>query len=197
MAKYEALPTTAIHTNSTMLNTNELPELVHMEDPAVSVLIDFTKTPPHTIAPSETLDHAINEMEINGVHLLLVINNDGFFEGIVSSEDTWGEKPIKIIQERRIHRDQVTVKMIMTPLSDIAALDFAVIKSAKVGNIVNTLSSRKQHYTLAVSPSATKPTQIIRGIFTTSQISKQLHTDIAQIFNRAESLSELHKRHKE
>lgn len=197
MAKYEALPTTAIHTNGTMLNTNELPELVHMEDPAVSVLIDFNKTPPHTILPTETLDHAINEMEINGVHLLLVINNDGFFEGVVSSEDTWGEKPIKLIQERRIHRDQVTVKMIMTPLSDIAALDFAVIKSAKVGNIVKTLSSHKQHYALTVSPSATKPTQIIRGIFTTSQISKQLHTDIAHIFNHAETLSELHRRHKE
>ena len=197
MAKYEALSTTTIHTNSTMLNTNELPELVHMEDPAVSVLIDFTKTPPHTIAPSDTLDHAVNEMEINGVHLLLVINGDGFFEGIVSSEDTWGEKPIKIIQERRIHRDQVTVKMIMTPLSDIAALDFAVIKSAKVGNIVKTLSSHKQHYALAVSPSATKPAQIIRGIFTASQISKQLHADIAHVFNHAETLSELHKRHKD
>ncbi len=197
MAKYEALPTTTIQANSTMLNTNELPELVHMEDPAVSVLIDFTKTPTHTILPSETLDHAINEMEINGVHLLLVINNDGFLEGIVSSEDTWGEKPIKIIQERRIHRDQVTVKMIMTPLSEIAALDFAVIKSAKVGNIVKTLSSRKQNYALVISPNANEPAQIIRGIFTTSQVSKQLHTNIADIFNQAESLSELHKRHKE
>lgn len=197
MAKYEALPTTAIQTNSTMLNTNEPPELVHMEDPAISVLIDFTNTPPHTILPSETLDHAINEMEINGVHSLLVINNNGFFEGIVSSEDVWGEKPIKLIQERRIHRDQVTVRMIMTPLSEIAALDFAIIKSAKVGNILKTLSSRNQHYALVISPNANKPTQIIRGIFTTSQISKQLHTDIAQLFNHAETLSELHKRQKE
>ncbi len=108
-----------------------------------------------------------------------------------------GRKPIKLIQERRIHRDQVTVKMIMTPLSDIAALDFAVIKSAKVGNIVKTLSSRKQHYALAVSPSTIQPTQIILGIFTTSQVSKQLHTDIAHIFKHTETLSELYKRHEE
>lgn len=183
MAKYEALPTTTIQTNSTMLNANELPELVHMDDPAMSILIDFTKTPPYIIKPNETLDHAINEIEINQTHLLLVINNDGFFEGIISSEDVWGEKPIKLIQERRIHRDQVTVKMIMTPLSEITALDFGVIQSAKIGNIVKTLSLHKQYYVLVTSSSTNQQAPIIRGIFTAIQISKQLHTDIASIFN--------------
>ena len=116
MAKYEILPTTSILTNNTQLNTNELPELVHLEDPAISVMIDFTKTPPHTILPSQTLTHAIQEMEIDQVKFLLVINDQGFFEGVVSAEDTFGEKPIKLLQERRIHRDQITVKMIMTLL---------------------------------------------------------------------------------
>lgn len=178
MPKYEALPTTVIHANSIMLNTNELPELVHLDDSALSVMIDFTKTPPHIISPQQTLEHAIQEMEIDHVHFLLVMNDNGFFEGIISSKDAWGEKPIKILQERRIHRNQITVKMMMTPLSEITALDFAIVKSAKVGNIVKTLSSHQQHYALVVSPNADKHAQIIRGIFTTSQISKQLHMEV-------------------
>lgn len=198
MSKYEALPTIAILPKGTMLQGHQLPELVHLDDPALSVMLDFTITPPHTITPHETMDQAINEMEVSGVHLLLVIDEEKHFQGIISSEDVWGEKPIKVIQEGRIHRDQVLVKTIMVPYTEITALDFATVKSAKVGHIVKTLSAHKQHYALAISPSAHHPNvQIIRGIFTTAQISKQLHTDIASMFNGTESLSELQKRHKE
>lgn len=183
MAKYEALPTTAILPNGTMLHAHHLPELVHMDDPALSVMSDFTLSPPHTIEPDATMDHAIHEMEVSGVHLLLVISEGGHFQGIISSEDLWGEKPIKLIQERRIHRDQVLVKTIMVPYTEITALDFTAIKSARVGNIVKTLSEHKQHYALAVSPSADYPDmQMIRGIFTASQISKQLHADMSDVF---------------
>ncbi|PIZ05121.1 MAG: hypothetical protein COY58_00745 [Gammaproteobacteria bacterium CG_4_10_14_0_8_um_filter_38_16] len=186
MAKYEALPTTLIRPNGTMLQANHLPELVHMDDPAISVMIDFTLTPAHIITPNDTMDHAISEMEVSGVHLLLVINEEGHFQGIISSEDVWGEKPIKLIQERRVHRDQVLVRAIMVPYTEITALDFFMIKTAKVGHIVKTLSEHKQHYALAVSPSTTDANiQTIRGIFTASQISKQLHTDITDVFGDA------------
>lgn len=182
MAKYEVLPTTEILPNGTMLHAQHLPELVHLDDPAIEVMTDFTLSPALTILPTDTMDHAIREMEILGVHLLLVINEEGHFQGILSSEDVWGEKPIKMIQERRIHRDQVLVRTIMVPYSEITAFDFDLIKSAKVGHIVKTLSEHKQHYALAVSPCTETQVQLIRGIFTASQISKQLHIDIADVF---------------
>lgn len=181
MAKYEALPTTAILPNKTMLDAHHLPELVHKEDPAMFVMSDFTQKPPHIIRPDDTMDHAINEMEVSGIHLLLVMNEDGYFQGILSSEDVWGEKPIKLIQERRIHRDQVLVKMIMVPYTEITALNIATIKTACVGHIVKTLAAHKQHYALAVASHENGSTQIIRGIFTASQISKQLHVDVADL----------------
>lgn len=181
MAKYEALPTTAILANDTMLYGQNLPELVHLDDPAVSVMTDFTHAAPHIILPTDTMDHAIKEMEVSGAHLLVVLNQDGHFQGILSSEDVWGEKPIKLIQERRIHRDQVLVKMIMVPYTEITAFDFAVIERACVGHIVKTLTEHRQHYALAVVPNENHTLQIIRGIFTLSQISKQLHKDISEV----------------
>ena len=181
MAKYESLPTTPVLSNGVMLRTQQLPELVHLEDPAISVMTDFTQIPPHTISLDETMDHAIHEMETTGVHLLLVMNGSNQFQGILSSEDVWGEKPIQLIQERRIHRDQVMVKMIMVPYSEIIALNYAIVESASVGHIVKTLSTHKQHYALVISPQNNHTAiQTIRGIFTLSQISKQLHKDISE-----------------
>jgi Mg2+/Co2+ transporter CorB len=178
MAKYETLLTTDILPNGTMLPSQHLPELVHLDDPALEVMTDFTLTPPHAILPTDTMDHAIHQMKVLNVHLLLVINEEGHFQGILSSEDVWGEKPIKLLQERRIQRDQILVRAIMVPYNNITALDFDVIKMAKVGHIVKTLTEHRQQYALAVTPGENNNVQFIRGIFTASQISKQLHKDI-------------------
>jgi CBS-domain-containing membrane protein len=165
-----------------MLHSNHLPELVHLDDSALSVMIDFTLTPPHSITPDATMDHAINEMEINGVNLLLVINAEGHFQGIISSEDLWGEKPIQLMQARRVHRNQVLVKMIMVPYTQITALEFSLVEAACVGHIVKTLATHKKHYALAISKNDDGDVQMIRGIFTATQISKQLHRDAVDLF---------------
>ena len=178
MAKFEALPTIAIDPMDTMLRTQHLPELVHLTDSALSVMTDFTKIAPHTIRPESTMDEAIYEMKASGVHLLLVINDERHFRGIISSEDVLGEKPIQLLQERRIPRNQILVNMIMVPFSEITAIDMNVIETARVGNIVKTLSEKGQHYALAVSPQSDSAAQIICGIFTTTQISNQLHAEI-------------------
>ena len=187
MPKYEPLPTTLIQQNGTMLPAHHLPELVHLDDPALSVMIDFTEIPPHTIDAEDTMAHAITEMEISGAHLLLVIDNTGHFQGVLSSEDVWGEKPIQLIQERRIDRDQVQVKMIMVPLPEITALSYHVIASTQVGHVVKTLSIHRKHYALVIEPNADKSIQIIRGIFTASQIGKQLHHDLSGVIEGTES----------
>ena len=194
MIKYETLPTTSLPKEGVILPTHEMPELVHLDDPAFSVMTDFNRMTPHTIAPNETMDDALNEMKVKGVHLLLVINKQGNIKGIIGSEDILGEKPIQLIQQRRVHRSQVLVKMIMVPLDQISAFDCEVIEHARVGNIVNTLKALQTHYVLVVKINADKKTQLILGLFTTSQISKQLHMDIANSIAKAQTLSELQER---
>ena len=187
MTKYEALPTTLIQQSGAMLQAHHLPELVHLDDPALSVMIDFTEIPPHTIDMDDTMAHAISEMEISGAHLLVVIDVAGHFQGVLSSEDVWGEKPIQLIQEGRIDREQVQVKMIMVPQAEITALSFHMIETAQVGHVVKTLSSHRKHYALVVEENADASIQIIRGIFTASQIGKQLHQDLSGLINGTES----------
>lgn len=193
MARYEPLKTIRLSPENTYLRSRKMPELVHLGDPAFAVMTDFSQVPPRTIGPDEPIDNALNEMKLHGVHLLLIQNENGNIIGVVGSEDLLGELPIKISQERRIKRSQVLIKMVMTPLDEICAFDMHILEHAKVGNIIVTLKSLRTHYALIIS-NDNNQRRTLRGIFTTSQISRQLHMDISDAIAKAQSISELQKR---
>ena len=194
MARYEPLRTIQLSPRNLFLRSQQLPEIVHLDDPAFAVMTDFAQAPPRMISPHESMDGALNEMKVYGVHLLLVQETAGNIVGVIGSEDILGEQPIKIIQERRINRSQVTVKMLMSPLNKIAAFDMHTLEFAKVGHIVITLKKLRVHYALVISNENGNDRQTLRAIFTTSQISRQLHMDISDAIAKAQSLSELQKR---
>lgn len=193
MAKYETLDTIAF-TASHCIRPLELPEVVHLDDPALMVMIDFKQIKPPLIAPEAPVDQALNEMKISGVHLLLVADKEDRIIGLISSEDILGEKPITLLQERRINRAEILTRMVMTPAENILAFDFDLLRHARVGNVVNTLKKLRQHYALVVKVDANGQ-QLVRGLFSTSQISKQLHMNINNVITEAGTVAELHKRH--
>jgi len=178
MAKFETLPTIPIHPNHIQLQPPSLPELVHLNDPAKYVMTDFTQTPPHIISLEKTMDEALREMKVTKAHFLLVQNHAGYFQGIIGSEDVFGEKPIQIIQARRIPRNQISVGMVMTPCFEIMGLDMSTVEAASVGHIVKTLADNKTQYVLVISKARNSSANTIRGIFSASQIEKQLHQEI-------------------
>ncbi len=197
MVNYEDLPTLSLSPEQTMLRTDALPEVIHLDDPALAVMLDFNQAPPDTINLDDPIDDALSEMKVHGVHLLFVTNAKDQMNGLIASEDILGELPIKITQERRIPRSKILTKMIMVPLKDIIAFSMDTVEHAKVGNIVKTLKSNGRHYALVIRKNDGNDQQIVRGIFTTSHISRQLHMDIAGSIAKAQSLSELQKRHED
>lgn len=192
MIQYELLSTIPLLEEHVTLPSQQLAELVHLDDPAWTVMVDFTQEPPHTISPDVSIDHALMEMKLKDVHLLLVTDKNHQIVGLIASEDILGEKPITLIQQRRIERAQVLVKMVMVPLQNIVAFNIETIERARVGNIVTTLKNLCAHYALAIKTDGSK--QAVRGIFNTSQISKQLHVEINNAITKAHSVSELQKR---
>ena len=64
---------------------------------------------------------------------------------------------------------------------NIIAFDLQSVEEARVGNIVTTLKAHSQHYALVIENENNQ--HIIRGLFNTSQISRQLHHEIASIKN--------------
>jgi len=184
MAKYELLDTIQLAANNTILQTPRLPELVHLDDSAFTVMVDFSKFRPETIPPSLPMIEALNEMKNLGTHFLLVKSHDHIV-GLISTEDILGAKPIQIIQERRIKRHLVTAKMLMTPIQNIIAFKLKSIRYAKVGNVVQTLKKLNHKYALVIDDDHEDEKNYLYGMFSIWQISRQLHTNVSDSISKA------------
>ena len=179
MIQYESLKIVDLSNQHATLRTSLSPSVVHLDDPALSVMSDFRVETPRLIVHNASMDDALNEMKIRGVHLLWVCDDNDAILGVIASEDLLGEKPIQLMQQSRVDRSNVTVKMLMTPLSLMVALDSQRVQKSRVGNIVNTLRDLSQHYALVVHCEEEHNTVNIVGLFNTSHICKQLYSDVA------------------
>ncbi len=189
--KYQALPRVHLLANNFYSQANDLPELVRCDDAAMRVMTDLRKLRAITILSTDTIEAAATEMNACEVHMLLVRNDEHQIKGIITSEDLIGEKPIKIAQERKIHHDKVLVGMVMTPQDDMLALDIESLAHAKVGDIVETLHEMRKHHAIVVEYSAEKEQHIVCGLFSATQISRQLGKDITSVLGKAHDLAQL------
>ena len=175
MIDYELIPVCSMPTCVRVTST-ELPEVVHLDDPAVFVMIDYNFRSPDSLNENVSMDDALSDMKFRGVHVMLVVNDAHCVVGVLSRDDLLGEKPITLIQTRRIERSQVVVSMLMTPVEQVPFFNIDDIKLARVGNMVSTLRSIKRHDALVINQQGDNPT--ICGLFHVSQINKQLHYDM-------------------
>lgn len=194
MPNYELLEPLQSRPDNIFLRKSYLPELVHLDDPAICVMRDFNQNRPNITNEHVSMDEALNEMKMTGCHLLLVTNDDNNLLGLISTEDLLGEKPIKLMNHNRIDRSHIKVKMIMTPISEIELICYESIQRARVGNVVATMKKNNSHYAFIIENHDGESHPTIRGLFNTTQISKQLHSEVAANIAQAQGVSELGKR---
>ncbi len=169
----------------------ELPRLVHLDSPALDVMTDFRVVHAVTIGPGVSIDEALETMKTRGVRLLLVIGENDHILGLITAKDIQGEMPIKIAQESRILHSEITVEAVMTPRSSIGVLNMLSVRNAQVGHIVATLQALARQHALVVDVDPKTKGQCVRGIFSTTQISKQLGVNAAEVVTRDSSLAEI------
>jgi len=166
---------------------------VRMDDPALSVFTDFLVVPPRTVEPHVPIDRALSQMKRQKVRLLLVVDEREEVIGVVTAKDIQGEKPIKLIQTTRVQRSALTVRDVMTPQAQMSALNMISVQDAQVGHIVATLQQLERQHALVVDVDEGTGRQVIRGMFSTSQIQKQMHRDDLEEIPPAHSLAEIVK----
>jgi CBS domain-containing protein len=188
---YTPLTTVSLHSGVTYLHPLEPQELVRWEDPALHAMVDFKHVKAETIGPDESIDKALIAIKNCGFHVLLVVNAEHAVLGLVSAEDLLGEKPLKAIEHRRLARADISVSMVMIPQRDILSIDLEHLRHAKVGHVVQTLRTHKQHYALVVKHDEDTGTQSVRGLFSSPLISKQLGIDVMSDLSEAHSIAEL------
>ncbi len=192
---------------TTYIHPPELPDRAYLTSPAIEVMTDFNHVRPRTTGPETPIDEALENMKRVGVRLLLVEDGERNILGIVSSYDIQGERPIKLVQESRVSRSQIRVSDIMTPQADIEALHMLSVRNAQVGHIVATLRALEQRHLLVVQsatgngepadeealPSIGSGKQVVRGLFSSAQIGRQLRVDVDEIMTPAHSLAEMQR----
>jgi len=169
----------------------ELPRLVHLDSPALEVMTDFRVVHAVTVAPQVSIGEALETMKTRGVRLLLVTGDNDEIVGLITAKDIQGEKPIKIAQESRIAHSEITVEAVMTPRSSIEVLNMLSVRNAQVGHIVTSLQELARQHALVVEVDPATKAQCVRGIFSTSQISKQLGVNAAEAVTRDSTLAEI------
>lgn len=168
------------------------PKPVKADAPAIEVMTDLRQVAAATIRAGATLSQASQTMIARGVRLLFVVGVNGVIEGLITARDTMGEKPVNLLRERGGKHHELTVADLMVPHSAIEVLDIAVVLRAEVGDIVATLKKAGRQHALVVDHDRLTGEEIVRGIFSATQIGRQLGVpvlifDVAHTFAKIET----------
>jgi len=187
---YTPLPSLALEPGSSYHRPDaELPELVHLDSPALSVMTDLTKVPAVTISPSANLGEANQTMIASRVRLLLVVDENKNVVGLITSTDLLGEKPMLHARKINAPIQDLSVADIMIAQPDLDVLDMKDVERARVGDVAETLKSQGRRHALVVEHS--DEGMMVRGIFSCTQISKQLGTPVEDSNGRVDTFTEL------
>lgn len=167
------------------------PDWVRLDDPALSVFTDFETVLPRTVQPDTPIDSALEQMKEQGVRLLLVTDENEVITGVITARDIQGEKPIRLTEETRVPRADIRVRDIMTPQPEIPVLNMISVEPATVGHILATLRALERQHILVVELDQDTGRQCVRGLFSSSQIRKQMHALEEQKIPPAHSLADM------
>jgi len=173
---------------------------VSIESPALEVMTDLARVTPATIRPQAPLAGANQFMITRGVRLLLVVDDHENVLGLITATDILGERPMLAATERGMRRDELTVADIMIPAERVEVIALADLAGMRVGHVVETLRRAGRQHALVVDydevPSG-RPLAppgrraMVRGIFSLSQIARQLGVSVTIGGEVARTFSEI------
>ena len=171
--------------------TQVVPEQVTLDDSAVSVMTDLNRVTAVIILPGDTVDEAQRRMIQRGVRMLLAVDQDRRVLGLVTATDILGEKPVQVAFQRGLKRGEILVRDIMIPQERLEVLDMEDVRAAKVGHVVATLQKAGRQHAIVVERNA-KGRQTVRGLFSATQIARQLGvaiqtSEVARTFSEIEA----------
>jgi CBS domain-containing protein len=173
---------------------------VTLESPALDVMTDLARVSPATIRPQAPLEGANHFMIARGVRLLLVIDVRDTVLGVLTATDVLGEKALRVATERGMRRGELTAGDLMTPAEQVQVIALAEVQGARVGHVLETLRRAGRQHALVVDHEVVAPSSplepplhraMVRGIFSLSQLARQLGLLLPQAGEVARTFAEI------
>jgi len=166
------------------------PKPVKTDMPAIDVMTDLRQVAAAMIRADATLAQANRTMIARGVRLLLVVSVIGEVEGLITAHDIQGERPVNLMRERGGKHTELTVADLMTPRAAIQVLTIESVLRAEVGHVIATLKDAGRQHALVVDKDPLTGEDFVRGIFSATQIGRQLGMPIST-FEVAHTFAEI------
>lgn len=193
MHRDTALPTFRLEPGVSLAQTQPRSHAaVTLDSPALQVMTDLTLVKAASTHPSTSLRQAEQMMIYQGVRMLFVVSDMPALEGLITTTDMNGDRTMRIVAERNMHHDELSVGDVMSPLSMLDAIELDSMRNACVGNVVATLKRFGRNHLLVVQAAGAQTPQRVRGVISRAQIERQLGRaiDMAPI---ASSFSEIER----
>jgi len=175
---YRPLRQSKARPDATYRLQSQTPELrVQANSPATDVMTDLSRVVAITTATGTSIDEAHQAMITHRVRTLFVVDDERVILGVITANDILGGKPIQIAMDRGVRHVEVLVHEVMTPADLLEAMELQDVLQVRVGDIVETLKHSGRQHALVIesgSADATSATRTVRGIFSLTQIARQL-----------------------
>jgi hypothetical protein len=168
-------------------------ESIALDAPATDVMTDLRRVSAVTIGPDVSIDEANQTMIARRVRALFVVDDVRQVSGIITSTDILGERPLQFMQERNVRHGEIAVRDVMTPADRLEILELRDVELARVGDVVATLKVAGRQHALVVETIdvATTVQRSVCGIFSLTQIARQLGIPPQQIHDIARTFAEI------
>ena len=166
------------------------PARVGLDDPALTVMTDLLQRPAITVKGDDMLPFAEKLMISAGVRLLLVVDGQQELEGLLTYRDVHGERAMAAAAHEKISHDRLPVAQVMTPASRIETVALNAVEHARVRDIVELLREHGRQHMLVTEPGNRHGSVMVRGIFSITQIGRQLGLSISAS-ERVQSFAEI------
>jgi CBS domain-containing protein len=154
---------------------------VTLSSPGRAVMTDLTHVRAATIRPDMPLAEARQTMIHQGVRLLFVVSEMPCVEGLITSTDLEGERPMQQIHKRGVKYEDLSVADVMSPLASLDAIDIEDLAHADVARVVATLKQVGRRHLLVVQKAGHGHGPRVRGVISQTQIERQLGQRIDMI----------------
>lgn len=163
----------ALAVNDHLVQPEEFAD-IKPDTPALAILTDFRSHKPHLVDGHLEAAEALELMRAEDVRIKLVVDDQREFVGVISVDDLSHHNMLLKQMVLQLKHDELLVRDLMHPRTEIRAIDFDQFKKASVGDVVSTLKKSHQEYLLVVD----KEAHHIRGIVSARDIATRLHAPV-------------------